>query len=1438
MAVARFLCASLVVVFHLHSGAAWAQANANDLLGLGTELLRSYNDQQQNDPPAQSTDQSQPFQEQPVTQTQDQAVTQSQPAATQSAPDYDRTQVAEAQALLNRLGYDAGPVDGLMGSRTRRAIETFQRSYGLAPTGRPDDIFLATLRAVPPPAVAPALAEAGPSFDCARAGTPTEFAICGIPALAMLDRRIADSFLRVMATATAAGQDVQRVRQKTWLAGRDACGADVSCLDQSMTARLAALDGLPATDIVTAARTVDSAAGGVLVDTPLPQAGAAAADAAVEPLPATAGELVAAPTPAVEDPAQASADAQDDGALARKHGLHLATGLPVVAAYYGMLTDEQIAAASRFFDFVELGLDPDLIEANPACWARTHLPKSESDRYLNTGVDTLGSPNPIHLSGEMVAWKGADEFEASRAREAFLSDHADALRADAVSMPLEVMVIGKRALPPYDAQVGGFPLFDRITSGGVSFGYLATYLGVATPRPVCLNDDFWFFPPAAKLPEIWAMDAVHAEQILKRLNQRTVYIAIALRFRAIPLAKMEEKYRPSNRIPVWSEVTSIATYEDADLERPIETLTLPKGTEPVVLSGMPEVMPVAASASFGEVSLALLLLRDHGDVFDAEAWRLLMLQQGESDQAYYDRRRDHETGAAIHSGETADYDARYVPFFPNGFGAGFQTQFPEALITRFKEWAMRRATNLPTEVVLHARIAQSGSEPPRLALPVADDNNPPGFVQPLLSQGYSVDQILRLDQDPTGMGGHFNSGYLAGSGKSRQPALILSNIASHYAPDFTDAERQQITEALRSGWPVVEIAVETGPSSLVPIDEKSEVFAVKGTPKRLAILDAGGVLYEKTYGEEALDPNRLDSAALAATPPQGEALPLSAEVVDLLVVKYLPKSVSDEAYDEMMVARWEYEATVAPERGEPDWGRFFVPGKPRPSDEQRAALLERFKDWTATRAAALPDKFRLHYRLVTLRDGNPLSAEAPYTPQDGDPNADSIMAQSCRAEAYSYPALAPACDYLEDVLRNAPSIHPFGLGYGLAGPRLSCATVLPDYREPYCKAREAQYEKVSSHKIEPGFRDIFVYDKEIFFPGTPSDVASLPTGTKNMIVEVGIAGVRVADKPLPKPLEEARKRYDALRRELGLGGSGWAAADEPPSGAYYVFDARVVSARLVEDQTHDPIADLALREARTLDLQALKLPDSEATLPDRTSGLDIVGLRLGMTFDEADSIIRSHMKVGRVLTRDRARDAKAVTGDFESFSSSKIYIAEDNSEFIVLYDEPPSTPDVVLGITRQINFAHGQMTPAAAMAQLRKKYGQENWTGARGGVGWGKGLEETTINDTLSHMCLPASGNRSARDWLEEDGSPTQWRPGSAYSVPNMTMFSNVRGRNCGPVLSMQFDVVNDASVEDRLVLHLTDPNLYQKHYEESKSLIQSGRALYGSDADAPDIKL
>ena len=78
-------------------------------------------------------------------------VTMASEAAAQPAITPDRrvtaAQIREIQQLLMRLNLDVGPVDGVMGRRTRAAIVAFQRSQGLPVTRRPSVALLHMLRA-------------------------------------------------------------------------------------------------------------------------------------------------------------------------------------------------------------------------------------------------------------------------------------------------------------------------------------------------------------------------------------------------------------------------------------------------------------------------------------------------------------------------------------------------------------------------------------------------------------------------------------------------------------------------------------------------------------------------------------------------------------------------------------------------------------------------------------------------------------------------------------------------------------------------------------------------------------------------------------------------------------------------------------------------------------------------------------------------------------------------------------------------------------------------------------------------------------------------------------------------------------------------------------------------------------------------------------------
>jgi len=76
------------------------------------------------------------------------------------------------------------------------------------------------------------------SFDCVKAGTKTERAICASYRLSAFDRSVADAFARY--ASQVSGPDLENAMegQRIWLKQRDACGLSEKCILKKMRFRL------------------------------------------------------------------------------------------------------------------------------------------------------------------------------------------------------------------------------------------------------------------------------------------------------------------------------------------------------------------------------------------------------------------------------------------------------------------------------------------------------------------------------------------------------------------------------------------------------------------------------------------------------------------------------------------------------------------------------------------------------------------------------------------------------------------------------------------------------------------------------------------------------------------------------------------------------------------------------------------------------------------------------------------------------------------------------------------------------------------------------------------------------------------------------------------------------------------------------------------------
>lgn len=78
------------------------------------------------------------------------------------------------------------------------------------------------------------------SFDCGRASTPTEHAICDNPQLSSLDDQTAGLYYTLISNGSLSPAKVSQVKsaQASFLQQRNACGAGYNCLIDAYTSQI------------------------------------------------------------------------------------------------------------------------------------------------------------------------------------------------------------------------------------------------------------------------------------------------------------------------------------------------------------------------------------------------------------------------------------------------------------------------------------------------------------------------------------------------------------------------------------------------------------------------------------------------------------------------------------------------------------------------------------------------------------------------------------------------------------------------------------------------------------------------------------------------------------------------------------------------------------------------------------------------------------------------------------------------------------------------------------------------------------------------------------------------------------------------------------------------------------------------------------------------
>lgn len=639
--------------------------------------------------------------------------------------------------------------------------------------------------------------------------------------------------------------------------------------------------------------------------------------------------------------------------------------------------------------------------------------------------------------------------------------------------------------------------------------------------------------------------------------------------------------------------------------------------------------------------------------------------------------------------------------------------------------------------------------------------------------------------------------------------------------------------------------------------ERAIIYSV--TPQEAVLVDRDQE-HRFSLAEEAGSKAAADPSIQAP-----DSLYFDAETADLVMARHQPETLTDAEIHRMMLARWHYESSFGNIDDTPIWGRFFEFRQEKPDTASVASLTQPFRKWTLARAAALPDKFQLNLPYLDLGK----AGLAQFGSTLIKPIIPNIYLQSCQSRIQTFPIgkhgvdhqvemLRNACKYISQAIalpestlylgrldhlfqesrsRNISSIEYDGMSrFGTVGVRAACQRLPSNKPDVYCQKMQAelQSERFIDHQFV--LDDILVLDKYLSVPGAVT--RSENRRGANTRITFRIAGITRSDELVVPPFKAAAKVVDDFLVEQEIRDKASINDLEkpfPPVVPTNRFQLELISAEYYGGKIEEVFGALELiPDAPQPDPALLQPVKRKQIAPvDAPYGADIVGLQLGMTFDAADKIIRDHMDVGRVLIADRAWSTFEAFGNIQPFSSARLYESRDEKEVIVIFDEAPSASRIIMGLTRQVVFDKGTVKPAQIIRSLTKKYGapDHNQNSAQY---WGE-------YDT---SCAPSSSAFSTKSiWRNEDGSETDWNifklgKRSGIATPDDIEERDVTyGENCSHGLMATFDA-SSGSDWDQFTLRLFDKETYRTHFIQSKSMIEEGVPLSGTEAVEEEIDL
>lgn len=538
----------------------------------------------------------------------------------------------------------------------------------------------------------------------------------------------------------------------------------------------------------------------------------------------------------------------------------------------------------------------------------------------------------------------------------------------------------------------------------------------------------------------------------------------------------------------------------------------------------------------------------------------------------------------------------------------------------------------------------------------------------------------------------------------------------------------------------------------------------------------------------------------AASDPAPDRVVLNYDVLNLLVLKHAPESVGTSAWARFMGEHWLHEA-----RGDVPAlasGRFFQPDQALPNPIERERLMPAFQQWMKARASRVPDKVRLEWAA----------------------GATGLAGASCGM-----------VDHMAQIFGRR-----LLAGTTLQGQQWSSTHVDADLmRTSDTPVRGPIYLALA------GYAPLHNWS----CTGSWTDMAkryALAIGSKDNPAENLIVLDAVA------PPRDTRDLF-----------SRWKQVDAKISGldaVKSVGDVADIRIRLEVEEIGYFATDKNTRRKIEPRIEAVRPGDLVRERAARIAALpkfDVIGLKLGDDTGTAEAAVRQHMPVGR--TFDLKRGGLGLAADSRPYTSGRLFARADGMEVVVLLDEPPAGRDRVMALVRQVFAPKGSLPPAALLASLKEKYGEPlilqkmDDQGRAFLAAWAAG--ET--NPAVVSRCFGDKRDDVLTLGWTENGRDNPWlsdASGQGLYFPNRAVFQqyklvwppaptfldgdspNADATRCPPLLVVEY---NGTGQHDQFGTTMVDSDAYHRALIESRRQVQGGASSSGKvEQSKADVKL